>query len=285
MFNRIKKNTLNSAVITEKCDNIKVTLFLLPLFLLITIFLFLYNADALCIDKYVQIQKSYFFYINSKLSLFPHIIYNLNQIGDALIFLSFLSILIVYAPKVWEALLSASIITVIFTRLLKNIFSVPRPAEVFNNHTFVIIGKRLPGFSSFPSGHSITVFTILTVLMFAFMPRKISFKILWCFLLVSIGFFIAFIRVGVGAHYPLDVTIGCIIGYTSALIGLFISKKYKIWSWIYNKKNYPFFIALFLVCCAIIINKIRVENLIIYYLSLISLIVSLYKIVHVYIKK
>ncbi|WP_293893319.1 phosphatase PAP2 family protein [Flavobacterium sp.] len=275
---------MNTNVI-DNYSKIKPSLFFLPLSFLITIVLFLYSQNALSVDKYIQIQKNYFYFLNSKLSQFPNTIYNLTQLGDALIFLSFLTIFIVYAPKIWESLLSASLVSAIFSRVLKDLFHVPRPAEAFDRNSFVIIGKTLPGFSSLPSGHSITVFTILTVLLFAFMPKKLNYKILWSFLIIIAGLILVFTRVGVGAHHPLDVITGSIIGYICGLTGIFISRKYKIWSWINNEKYYPIFILLFLICCIVLINKIINENLIIFYLSLISLIVSLYKIIYVYAKK
>jgi len=94
-----------------------------------------------------------------------------------------------------------------------------------------------------------------------------------------------FTRVGIGAHYPLDVITGSVVGYISGLAGIFISQKYKIWSWINNKKYYPIFMLLFLVCCIAIINKIINENLIIFYFTLASLVASLYKIIKMYVKK
>jgi membrane-associated phospholipid phosphatase len=253
--------------------------------LLITIVLFLYNHDSLHSDKYVQIQKGSFFFLNYNLGQFPNIIYNITQIGDASIFLSFLSIFILYAPKIWESLISASLVSLIFSRVLKYIFLVPRPAVVFDNNSFVIIGKTAVGHASLPSGHSITVFTTLTILLFAFMPEKLPYKILWVLFTIITGLIIAFTRVGVGAHYPLDVIIGSIIGYISGLTGIFISRKYKIWAWINNKKYYPIFILLMLICGISLISQIINENLIIFYLALISLFVPFYKIVYAFIKK
>jgi membrane-associated phospholipid phosphatase len=209
---------------------------------------------------------------------------NLTQLGDALIFLSFLGIFIVYAPKIWESLISGLLASLLFSSILKNIFAIPRPAAVFDNNSFVIVGKKLSGFNSCPSGHSITVFTVLTVLLFAFMSQKLKYKITGFALLVITGLTIAFTRVGVGAHYPIDVITGSIIGYISGLAGIFISRKYKIWDWVNNKKYYPIFILLLLACCFILINKIINENLIIFYLSFISLIISLYIIIDVYAK-
>jgi NADH:ubiquinone oxidoreductase subunit 2 (subunit N) len=96
-----------------------------------------------------------------------------------------------------------------------------------------------------------------------------------------------FTRVGLGAHYPLDVITGSVVGYIyiSRLTGIFISRKYKMWSWINNKKYYPVFMLLFLGCCIAIINKIIDENLIIFYFSIASLVASLYKNIQVYVKE
>ncbi|MCW3107993.1 MAG: superfamily protein [Segetibacter sp.] len=278
------KNIINTKVITNY-SKLKPSLFVLPLCFLISIVLYLYIQDSLSVYKYIQIQKNCFFFLNSKLSQFPNTQYNLTQFGDALIFLSLLSIFIVYAPKLWESLISASLVSAIFSRLLKVTFAVPRPAAVFDNHSFVIVGKALSGNNSLPSGHSITVFTTLTVLLFAFMPQTLKRKILWVFFLNIIGLILAFTRVGVGGHYPLDVITGGVVGYISGLAGIFISQKYKIWSWINNKKYYPILMLLFLVCCIAIINKITSENLIIFYFSLAGLVASLYKIITVYVKK
>ncbi len=284
MLNLLTKYANNSSVI-ENSNKVKVSLFYIPLFLLTAIFFYLYFAGALSVERYVEIQKDIFIDINSTLGQFPSLMLNLTQLGDALIFLSFLTLLIIYAPKFWESLISASIVSAILSKFLKVLFSVPRPAAILDNETFIIIGKKLVGHSSLPSGHSITTFTIITVLMYAFMPKKISSKVAWIILLIGLGFIIISTRVGVGAHFPLDVIIGGIIGYISGLIGIFISKNDKLWAWIGNPKYYPFFIILFMVCCVVLGTKIYKENLLIYYLSMISLIVSLYKIIYVYIKK
>ena len=284
MLNLLTKYANNASVI-ENSNKVKVSLFYIPLFLLTAIFFYLYFAGALSVERYVEIQKDIFIDINSTLGQFPSLMLNLTQLGDALIFLSFLTLLIIYAPKFWESLISASIVSAILSKFLKVLFSVPRPAAILDNETFIIIGKKLVGHSSLPSGHSITTFTIITVLMYAFMPKKISSKVAWVILLIGLGFIIISTRVGVGAHFPLDVIIGGIIGYISGLIGIFISKNDKLWAWIGNPKNYPFFIILFMVCCVVLGTKIYKENLLIYYLSMISLIVSLYKIIYVYIKK
>jgi membrane-associated phospholipid phosphatase len=271
--------------VSSNYSKLTLSLFYLPLFLFILIVFFLYKEDALRTDSYIQIQKNYFFFLNSKLSQFPNVQYNLTQLGDTLIFFSFLTIFIVYIPEIWEVLITASLVSALFSNLFKSLFAVPRPAATFDKNSFVIIGETLSGHNSLPSGHSITVFTTLTVLMFALMPKETKFKVLWCFFVVIIGLFLVFTRVGVGAHYPLDVLIGGLIGYISGLVGIFINRRYNIWAWIKDKKYYPIFILLLSVSCFVLINKIIDEPLVIFYLSLISLIASLYIITKFYVKK
>lgn len=280
----LEHNRINVYVV-ENYLKLKLTLFIVPITILLAIVLFLYWQNALQVDQYIQIQKECFLFLNSKLSQFPLTQFNLTQFGDAIIFLSIVSIFFIYAPKIWESLLSASLVSCIFCTTLKKLFSVPRPAAFFDHDSFVIIGKTLTGHNSLPSGHSITVFTVLTVLLFAFVPKKLSFKILWYIFVIGTGLIFVFTRVGVGAHYPIDVITGSIIGYISGLLGIFISLKYPIWNWINNRTYYPIFILFFGICCFVLINKIMEDNLIIFYLSLTSLFVSLYKIIHVYVKK
>lgn len=275
---------MNTIIITNY-SKLKSSLFLFPLFLLLTIVLFLYYHDALNVYNYIHIQKNCFFFLNSLLSQFPSLEYNLTQFGDALISLSFLSLFIIYAPKIWESLVSAFLISPLFSCLLKKVFAVPRPAVVLEHKSFTIIGKTLSGCNSLPSGHSITIGAVLTVLFFAFIPKKIENKVLWSLFMFFAGLFLVLTRVGVGAHYPLDALIGGILGYISGIAGIFISRKYKIFRWINEVKYYPIIILIFLVGCVCIINRILSENLIIYYLALIILVVSLYKIIFLYVKK
>lgn len=94
-----------------------------------------------------------------------------------------------------------------------------------------------------------------------------------------------FSRVGVGAHYPLDVICGSIIGFLSGLLGIFFNQKYPIWKWINEQKYYPIFMLLFLVSGILIIQKLTKENLMIYYVALATLGYTLYKITTIYVKK
>lgn len=278
-----KSYYLNSLT-TNNFTRLRTRLLLLPVAILLAIVGFLFTNNALSPNAYVEIQSNVFFILNAKLSQYPTLQDNLTQMGNAMIFMSLLAILILYAPRMWGTLLSASIISGIISRLLKGTFGVPRPATIFDHDTFTIIGEQINGYASCPSGHSITIFTTLTVVMFAFMPKERRNRLIWCFVIVSIGLLLASSRVGVGAHHPLDVIIGSTLGYLSGLLGIFVTRRFPVlFGWVENKKVLPIFALLFFGCAIALINKILHTNLFIFYLSLISLIISLYAVVKVYI--
>ena len=202
-----------------------------------------------------------------------------------LIFFPLLTVFIIYAPKLLEALLTSAILSLVGAATLKKLFAMPRPAAIFDNESFVIIGRTLSGNSSFPSGHSIATFVVITILLFAFMPQRNKHKVIWSLFMLILGLVIAFSRVGVGAHYPIDVIVGSTIGYVVTIIGIQLNIKVSCWAWIKNRKYYPIFMLLLTVWSFVIIEKIVANNLPIFYFSLLSLVVSLYLITRAYVKK
>ncbi|MDG1348689.1 MAG: phosphatase PAP2 family protein [Flavobacteriales bacterium] len=275
------------AVVNDNFKKVKLGLLFSPfcLLCLVTFYVIFFNTGEGYVDGYVNIQKDLFFYLNGKLSEFPNLQFNLTQLGDVLIFFPFLTVFIVYAPKIWEALLSSAILSLLVSAILKKIFAMPRPAAIFENESFVIIGKILSGNTSLPSGHSIATFVVITILLFAFMPKRKKYKVIWSSFILMLGFIIAFSRVGVGAHYPIDVIVGSIIGYIVTVIGIQISNKVDWFAWISNKRYYPVFILSLIIWGGVIVAKILGDNLPVFYFSLFSLIISLCLITSTYVQK
>jgi len=275
------------AVVNDNFKKVKLGLLFSPfcLLCLVTFYVIFFNTGEGYVDGYVNIQKDLFFYLNGKLSEFPNLQFNLTQLGDVLIFFPFLTVFIVYAPKIWEALLSSAILSLLVSAILKKIFAMPRPAAIFENESFVIIGKILSGNTSLPSGHSIATFVVITIFLFAFMPKRNKYKVIWSSFILMLGFIIAFSRVAVGAHYPIDVIVGSIIGYIVTVIGIQISNKVDWFAWISNKRYYPVFILSLIIWGGVIVAKILGDNLPVFYFSLFSLIISLCLITSTYVQK
>jgi membrane-associated phospholipid phosphatase len=281
----INKFELNNKV-TNNFKIVKLCFLIPPLLLLISFFIYFFFSKAPnFIEEYAACQKDLFHFLNSEMSKYPNFQFNITQLGDALIFFPFLIIFLYYAPKLWQALLTSSIFSLLISATFKTVFAVPRPAAIYDNNSLVIIGKRTIGLTSLPSGHSITAFMIITILLYAFMPKKISHKIAWSVLLFTFGFMIAFSRVGIAAHYPFDVIIGCAIGYFVAIIGIKVNNNVNWLEWIKNKKVDPFFILILLIGAFLIIKKIVALNLPIFYLSLLSLVITFFIITNAYVKR
>jgi len=271
--------------INKNINEVNYKTLLAPLLLLFVIIFCLFSEDALSVDNYTGFQKKAFLYLNAHLSQLPDLQYNLTQLGDCLILVPFITLCVVFAPKSWQSLITSLIVSALFSNILKKLFAIPRPARLWDNKSFVIIGETLKGYNSLPSGHSIATFTVLIIVLIAFMPKKSASKIIWKTLIITAGLIIALSRVGVGAHYPIDVLIGSLIGFISAIIGILITRKINLWKWMTTRRYYPLTIFLFTIWAIVLIVKLVALNLVIIYLSLISLLISISTITYIYVQK
>ncbi len=139
--------------VSKNINGLRLNSLFIPLFLLLSIAFSLYKIDAFSVEAYAQIQKKPFLYLNSYLSQNPNLQFNLTQLGDVIIVLPFLTLFLVYAPKLWESMLTALIVSSVFSNILKKLFAVPRPAAMFDQDSFIITGRAIIAHNSFPSGH------------------------------------------------------------------------------------------------------------------------------------
>lgn len=106
---------MNEVVITN-FNKINPRLFLFPFFIILILVLFFLMNDAFSVQGYLAIQKDWFYDLNHYFGKYEATAFNLTQLGDASIFLSFLILLVIYAPKFWESLLSALLVSAVLCK-------------------------------------------------------------------------------------------------------------------------------------------------------------------------
>ena len=137
------------------------------------------------------------------------ILFIFTQTGRASVIIV-VSLLYHYFGQKKEALLIfvSLVIGTITIFLLKEFISRPRP---FLTLPTIIPFIKEPG-TSFPSGHTTRLFALSAVV-----SRKFSLPSLGLYVL---SFLVAFSRLYLGVHYPLDVLVGGILGWTIGKVTL-----------------------------------------------------------------
>ena len=271
--------------IKDNFQQLRLNQLFVPIILFTMIFCFFVCAiQGSFVNTYVESQKGVFLKLNSILSVYPNFAHNISYLGDALVLFPFVFIFLFIKPKLWEAIIISSLFTLITSAVLKLIFAVPRPAAMINMEAFTIMGRPNILHTSLPSGHAMTIFMVISVSLYAFMPKKMSSRIIWTTLLITFGLIIGFSRVAVGAHYPLDVVVGCILGYIMAIFGIKIATKLNWLNWLKNRKFYPIIMLIFSIWGYLISLKLIKHNMVIFYLSLSALIVTFFILIYKYVK-
>lgn len=144
---------------------------------------------------------------------------SLTTLGDGRVQLALMLPFCLRYPRVFWALVVGALLAGAMSRGLKIWVPLPRPAAVLDASQITIIGARLTA-HSFPSGHSVSAF---------------SFVVAWLALLgwwralpiVIIAALAAFSRIAVGAHWPVDVLAGGLIGLVGGWAGLRLTRRFR----------------------------------------------------------
>lgn len=129
--------------------------------------------------------------------------------------------------KTHPRLLAASLITGVlagaYTHVIKPLVDSARPAAVLSPTQIHVIGERLTS-HSFPSGHSVTAFALAATIVFFCRRRALAASVL-----LPVAAVVAFSRIAVGAHWPLDVLAGAAGGWLCGAAGEAISRRWRVW--------------------------------------------------------
>jgi len=137
--------------------------------------------------------------------------------GDARLLLALALPLLCREPRMLWAILLAALVGGLLSRGIKLAFAMPRPAAILDLGQMTIIGARLTQ-HSFVSGHTVTAFAFSSVWL-GFQGGRRSGLI---FVLASLA---GVSRVAVGAHWPIDVLAGAMLGLLAGWLGCKLAGK------------------------------------------------------------
>jgi membrane-associated phospholipid phosphatase len=143
----------------------------------------------------------------------------LATLGDERVLLALLLPFCLRYPRVFWAIVVASLTAALLCRGLKIIFAMPRPAAVLDASEITIIGASLRH-HSFPSGHTASAFAFAAVWVAQLGWRR-------ALPIVGLAVLAGFSRVAVGAHWPLDVLAGAALGTLAAWAGVVWTRHFR----------------------------------------------------------
>lgn len=144
---------------------------------------------------------------------------SVTTLGDERMALALLLPFCLRYPRVFWAIVVASLIGALLSRGFKVWLPMQRPAALLEAGDITIIGSRLTR-HSFPSGHTVSAFAFAAVWVVQLAWRALP--------IVGLAFLVGFSRVAVGAHWPIDVLVGAAIGSLAAWAGVMLSRR---WQW------------------------------------------------------
>lgn len=176
----------------------------------------------------MDINTEIFYLINNGMAnpVFDAVMPQLTNLGGfvALLVICLLAVLILrhYQKekylRIAKMCLAALILSGIIAAALKLLIHEPRPYTVLENVRQLVVPSEP---NSFPSGHTSSTFSIVTVLTSELRQHKTLVSLLVAFCII-----IAFSRIYCGMHYPFDVVVGAMVGIISAVVILKLKVKF-----------------------------------------------------------
>ena len=148
------------------------------------------------------------------------------------------------APGFLMAGLYATPIALLLSRVPKALIDSPRPAATLEPALIHINGIHLAGHNSFPSGHAITAFLVVGVLLAGSGAARLRWPA--AIAVVLAGFAVALSRIAVGAHWPSDALAGAGLGLVAGFTGAQVERRWPVGS----RPGARVWLALLVLACA-----------------------------------
>jgi len=151
----------------------------------------------------------------------------INICGDAWVVLLILLVSERRRGEVTSWIIKTWLVGAVSVQLIKNLFPIPRPANVLGQEMLSLIDHPPLITGSMPSGHAFAAISCALILCTVFRQRGVLWSNL-CLIAVFSGL-VAWARVAVGAHWPSDVIVGA--GLAFFVVALtFVWERYHTWN-------------------------------------------------------
>jgi membrane-associated phospholipid phosphatase len=150
----------------------------------------------------------------------------ITMFGEGLWLTAFLSAFLLLAPRVNFAVLYASPIALLLTHGPKQLLHVARPSSVLASTNVHLIGAPTAA-NSCPSGHALVTALVATTVILgcSAVRRRPAVIVLILIVLCSIGLS----RIAIGAHWPIDVLWGMMLGVATGALGVHLTYRFPQW--------------------------------------------------------
>jgi membrane-associated phospholipid phosphatase len=137
-----------------------------------------------------------------------------TNLGNGIFAILLVAFLLIRKKPGWSLQVTLSfLLSGILVQCLKHLIHSPRPKLFFGPGAIHFIhGITGTGYSSFPSGHTATIFALTTLLSFYFPGRNTGF------FFIVIALLTGFSRIYLSQHFPVDVLAGSIVGVSVSFL-------------------------------------------------------------------
>jgi membrane-associated phospholipid phosphatase len=198
---------------------------------ILVILLVISGASLACFSA-----KDIFFQLNTVHTLYLDTFFqNYTLLGDGVFSIAvFLILLLAERTALAMQVITGYLFSGIISQVLKRTIQAPRPHAIISNaeYPYFIDGITHTGMTSFPSGHTTSVFVLATLLALNTRDKRISL----IYLITAI--ITGYSRIYLGQHFLADVVAGALIGVLSALVIYWYSRRVKIeWVGVTNESH------------------------------------------------
>jgi membrane-associated phospholipid phosphatase/putative flippase GtrA len=158
-----------------------------------------------------ELNHTLFLALNHEAALLPDSVWAmLSTLGGATYMCALALPWLLRRPRHIATLLLLLVVFGIGINLFKDIVNTPRPSWVLEAGSFQLLGPNYQHFS-FPSGHAASAFAIALLIV-----DRLEYRLLPSLLVLGCALAIGLSRIAVGAHWPIDVAGGALLGALTA---------------------------------------------------------------------